>query len=58
MICLEGGPYDHSYHKAHEELSDAIIKVSEIDSNKTNADAIKVIDQHVLVYIFILIKIN
>jgi pimeloyl-ACP methyl ester carboxylesterase len=35
VICFEGGPMDHSYHEAWEEVKNAIIKCSEI----TMADA-------------------
>ena len=33
---MEGGPYDHSYHEAWEEIKNAIISLSKIDMSTTN----------------------
>jgi hypothetical protein len=31
VICFEGGPYDHSYHQAWEEIRNVIIDLSKIN---------------------------
>jgi pimeloyl-ACP methyl ester carboxylesterase len=40
VICLEGGPYNHSYHEAWEEVKNAILKTSEIKLDNTSANEV------------------
>jgi pimeloyl-ACP methyl ester carboxylesterase len=48
VVCLEGGPIDHSYHEAWEEVANAIIKCSTIKVDSTSfTDIYKKIDQYV-----------
>ena len=35
-MCLEGGPLDHSYHAAWEEIKNPIIECSKIQMDKTS----------------------
>jgi hypothetical protein len=45
VICMEGGPYDHSYHEAWEEVKNAIISLSNIDmSTATQSEIYRKID--------------
>ncbi len=45
VICMEGGPYDHSYHEAWEEIKTAIISLSKIDmSSASQNDVYRSID--------------
>jgi hypothetical protein len=36
VICMEGGPMDHSYHEAWEEVKNAIITLSTVDMATIN----------------------
>lgn len=36
VICMEGGPYEHSFHEAWEEVKNAIITLSKIDMTTAN----------------------
>jgi pimeloyl-ACP methyl ester carboxylesterase len=46
VICFEGGPFDHSYHEAWEEIKNAIVQLGKIDmSTATQGDVFKKIDQ-------------
>ena len=44
VICLEGGPMDHSYHEAWEEVKNIILKCSKINLTAGASDAYKKID--------------
>ena len=42
VICLEGGPLDHRYHEAYQELANYVKIANDIKiENLTSADAIK-----------------
>jgi pimeloyl-ACP methyl ester carboxylesterase len=46
VICFEGGPLDHSYHEAWEEIKNAIIDLSKIDmQNISQGEVNRRIDQ-------------
>ncbi len=40
VICMEGGPLDHSFHEAWEEVKNAIISLSKIDMANTNQNEV------------------
>ena len=45
VICMEGGPYDHSFHEAWEEIKNAIINLSKVDMvNTIQTEGYKKID--------------
>ena len=44
VICLEGGPMDHSYHEAWEEVRDIIVKCSQINLSAGASEVHKKID--------------
>jgi hypothetical protein len=53
VICMEGGPYDHSFHEAWEEIKNAIITLSKIDmSNANQNEVFRKIDAAVDVIMF------
>lgn len=46
VICLDGGPLDHSYYQSWEEVKESLIKASQINTNSTSlGDAQRKIDQ-------------
>lgn len=44
VMCLEGGPIDHSFHESWEEVRDIIVKCNEIPSNASAGEVIRRID--------------
>lgn len=47
VMCLEGGPIDHSYHEAWEEIRTMITSLSKLDSETPVNEALRQIDKHV-----------
>lgn len=46
VICLDGGPLDHSYYQSWEEIKESLIKASQINSSTTSlGDAQRKIEQ-------------
>lgn len=37
VVCFEGGPIDHSYHEAWEEVRNLIVDCSKIDLNNVTS---------------------
>ena len=44
VICLEGGPMDHSYHEAWEQVRNIVLQCAEINLNSTLSEIYKKID--------------
>jgi pimeloyl-ACP methyl ester carboxylesterase len=54
VICMEGGPMDHSYHEAWEEIKNAIVDLSKIDiQTASQGDVFRRIDAAIEVFVYI-----
>ncbi len=49
VMCLDGGPLDHSFHEAWHNIKDAIIVLSKIDTDvASQSEVFRVIDNSII----------